>query len=264
MFTTTLSGHHLLPEKRPRLHGAYIFLRAVVYKFSLGFPGFGYAPELPQLNTHQQNDNMLELWTEECFLNGVFQSGVCRVCSGSVRAEGIEIIEKDWCFQAFFVPLQEFTYTRAVPEVQGDEVLKSWDWKMWWIFGGYFLSLFPRKNKLKNCHRKIHHILHCKAGICHLELPRIGSILAKEFFCRNPRRGIRKTPFGTLEVEVVDIFWWAEDSKQEMWRRQGRRRHIWFCHLSAPSSHITFATISPRKGQYIRRQPHDSEKSLCP
>ena len=28
--------------------------------------------------------------------------------------------------------------TRAGPEVQGDEILKFWEWKVWWIWGGKF------------------------------------------------------------------------------------------------------------------------------
>ena len=52
-------------------------------------------------------------------------------------------------------------YTRAVPRVQGDEILKFWELKMWWILGGKCSVDFPTKNRLNLCHRKLHHILHC-------------------------------------------------------------------------------------------------------
>ena len=41
---------------------------------------------------------------------------------------------------------------------------------MWWIFGGKFSINFPQENGLQNCHRKLHHILHCKKDNCHLDL----------------------------------------------------------------------------------------------
>ena len=39
---------------------------------------------------------------------------------------------------------------RTVPEAQGDDTLKFWTCKMWWIFGGKFSVNLPRKNKLNN------------------------------------------------------------------------------------------------------------------
>ena len=41
---------------------------------------------------------------------------------------------------------------------------------MWWLFGGEFSVSFPLENRLKVCHRKLHHILHCKKQTSHLEL----------------------------------------------------------------------------------------------
>ena len=52
-------------------------------------------------------------------------------------------------------------YTRAVPVVQGDDILKFWELRMWWILGGK-LCQFPQENRLNICHRKPHHILDCK------------------------------------------------------------------------------------------------------
>ena len=36
-------------------------------------------------------------------------------------------------------------YARAVPEVQGDEIFKFGEWKMWWIFGGKFSVNFSQE-----------------------------------------------------------------------------------------------------------------------
>ena len=52
--------------------------------------------------------------------------------------------------------------TRALPEIQGDEILNFGSEKCRGFLVANFLSVFARKNRLKVCHRKLHHILHCK------------------------------------------------------------------------------------------------------
>ena len=63
-------------------------------------------------------------------------------------------------WETFWYPM---LCTTAVLEVRGDEILKCWDSKMWWIFGGKFPVIFFQETKEHNyCHRKLHHLLHCK------------------------------------------------------------------------------------------------------
>ena len=42
------------------------------------------------------------------------------------------------------------------------KILKFWKCKLWRIFGGKCSVNFLQENRLNNCHRKLHHILHCK------------------------------------------------------------------------------------------------------
>ena len=56
----------------------------------------------------------------------------------------------------------EIGYTRTVPEVQGDEIFLKWSEKRGRFLVANLLSIFPRKKRPKICHRKLHHILHCK------------------------------------------------------------------------------------------------------
>ena len=51
---------------------------------------------------------------------------------------------------------------KAVPEVQGDEILNFGSEQCGGFLVANFLSIFPGKNRLKICHRKLRHILHCK------------------------------------------------------------------------------------------------------
>ena len=39
----------------------------------------------------------------------------------------------------------DIPFARAVPEVQGDEILKFGERKMWWIFGGKISDNFPQE-----------------------------------------------------------------------------------------------------------------------
>ena len=61
-----------------------------------------------------------------CCLNGVFQSGVLRGWSGPMGPEGTKMLEKDWCFQAFFV--QGFTSVGSRGEESEKHRLENTVW----------------------------------------------------------------------------------------------------------------------------------------
>ena len=60
-------------------------------------------------------------------------------------------------------------YTRAVPEVQ---ILKFWEWKMWWTFqfAGKWSVNFPRKIGLNIVTESFATLFTARSDICHLEL----------------------------------------------------------------------------------------------
>ena len=98
------------------------------------------------------------------------------VLAVNVAPQYIPLIMVNFPSRPHLSRLAENVYTRAVPEVQGDEiftqersqkfkVMKFWNLvseKCHGFLVANFLSTFPRKNRIQICHRKLHHILHCK------------------------------------------------------------------------------------------------------
>ena len=61
--------------------------------------------------------------------------------------------------------------TRAVPEVQGDEILKFWDDECGGFLVANILSFFPRKNRLEFfVTENFTTLFTARKDICHLEL----------------------------------------------------------------------------------------------
>ena len=63
-----------------------------------------------------------------------------------------------------------FCYTRAVPEIQGDEILNFWSEKCRGFGVATFLSVSPRKKGLKFVTENVTTFFTARKEICHLEL----------------------------------------------------------------------------------------------
>ena len=86
------------------------------------------------------------------------------------------------------------SFAEVVPEVLGDGILKFLGERKGVGFGGKFLPIFPSKNRLSTCHRKLHHILHRKQRDVSPEL-QPGGVLAYKSYEMNCLESLDNGPF---------------------------------------------------------------------